>query len=565
MFASGRAVLLIGLCGVSACASRTLSTMRRPEYRFAGKDVVLSSGLRVAFVEDRRQPSVMVTTVLDAGAARDPQGKEGLAELTANLWFRASCRPSLSVRECLEALGGIGDSAIDPDATTYTTIAARESLPLLLELEAKRLTSPLQGIDDRLLNVEREVAHNRLRQSGEMKVSRRLQDTLAQMLFPVGHAYHRPVAGTHSSIDAVTLADACTFAEAHYRPENTTIVVTGDFGDVSALLLAAFPPALLGSERSVGLSPAPRVSGPVAQPPPPGDRALRHLAGPVTRTTVHVAWSLPGAYRGKDWLPGVVASLLQASLVDDLASVRTNDHDRVGELHCWSRLGVESSQAGCSFPLVQGEDPEKLADRARRLVTRLWRVGDMQNRERVLGAITPQLATRALEHTASIRIGDWIAASLHYTGQTRPSVISIEQLEDFQEIQLREYANTYLRAERGVAVTVEPETIVSPSAPARVAGAVAVAIANPIGDYLAGRPDSLIADLAVVPELANARELMLANGLRVIFKPHGAAPLVKVALLRGGGGVSARSDGCPGRRPSRSPVSRPSPRHALRL
>jgi len=290
------------------CAGLQFGRGTRASYSIQGKDFVFPSGLRLFFEPDYSQPSAMVTTVVGVGSAADPPGKEGLAHLVEHLWFRAEYPEGLSVGDRLVAFGGSFKAYTARDTTTFYVVAAGPSLPALLQLEAARLTARLAGVRDEVFVREREVVRNELRQFRETTVGGRVNDVLMEMLYPLEHTYHRPIIGTHASLDTLTLTDARAFADAHYRADNTTIVVTGDFVDARALIAQAFPISLLGNGHTIA-APRPRCSSPSPEPPPPDARLVRHESAAVTRTAVHLAWSLPGGFRQTDALAQVAALL----------------------------------------------------------------------------------------------------------------------------------------------------------------------------------------------------------------------------------------------------------------
>ena len=49
------------------------------------KEKVLSNGLNVIAVQKKKLPIFQLSLVINAGSVDDPKGKEGLANLTANL------------------------------------------------------------------------------------------------------------------------------------------------------------------------------------------------------------------------------------------------------------------------------------------------------------------------------------------------------------------------------------------------------------------------------------------------------------------------------------------------
>src|SRR5262249_27067099 len=116
----------------------------------------------------------------------------------------------------------------DLDATVYYEFGPKDALPNILHMEGARMAQPLQGIDAKAVDTEREVVRNELRERGETAYESGTFGWLQQALFPSSHPYHRPVIGTHESLSNINLHDIETFGKVHYRLDNMTMFVVGD-------------------------------------------------------------------------------------------------------------------------------------------------------------------------------------------------------------------------------------------------------------------------------------------------------------------------------------------------
>ena len=101
------------------------------------------------------------------------------------------------------------------------------------------------------------------------------------------HPYKRPGIGRIENLEAATLADVVAFHERHYRPDNATLVVTGDFD-----------PPQLDAWVDKYFSAIPRPVEPLPQldasePPWTSDRAVKVTAPQVPLPAVALTWLAP--------------------------------------------------------------------------------------------------------------------------------------------------------------------------------------------------------------------------------------------------------------------------------
>src|SRR5215468_7872604 len=97
------------------------------------------SGLRIVaeYARGARRAAVVVT--IDAGAADDPPGQEGLAHLVEHLAFRSRPDEKHPFTDLLDLAGaGAWNAFTEHDLTTYYSSGATAALPALLRLEGSR-------------------------------------------------------------------------------------------------------------------------------------------------------------------------------------------------------------------------------------------------------------------------------------------------------------------------------------------------------------------------------------------------------------------------------------------
>jgi zinc protease len=185
----------------------------------------LANGIVVLVAERPGVPIVVVRASVEAGAVLDPDGKMGVANLTAELLTRGSANQSaLEIDRAIEFVGGSLEGDGGRESSELVLSVLRKDLDLGLDLLADALTRPAfpQAEFDR----KRDEIMASVRQSEEDPgaVAGR---ALRRLVFG-SHPYGRPVDGTETSLRAITRDDVVAFHRAAYRPERTIIAVAGD-------------------------------------------------------------------------------------------------------------------------------------------------------------------------------------------------------------------------------------------------------------------------------------------------------------------------------------------------
>ena len=266
----------------------------------------LPNGLQVITVPSRTSPSVSVQVWYHVGAKDDPPGRSGFAHLFEHLMFKSTQNLRAEQFDRLtDDVGGANNAFTTDDVTAYQNIVPSHHLETLLWAEAERMAN-LQ-VRQASFESEREVVKQEYRQRVLTPPYGRFALAIASLPYQV-HAYRRPLIGSMADLDAARLDDVSAFHAAHYRPDNATLVVAGDFdaAQLDSWVERYFAPvprpptALLraddtsatgatGAANSPDNSPATRTQ----EPAWPRDRRLA-LTGPqVALPAVAIAWLAP--------------------------------------------------------------------------------------------------------------------------------------------------------------------------------------------------------------------------------------------------------------------------------
>jgi zinc protease len=199
----------------------------------------LDNGLTVIVHEDHRLPLIASNIIYRVGSKDEQPGRTGFAHLFEHLMFMGTKRaPAKAFDKWMESAGGSSNAWTSPDFTSYHEMGPLGLLPLLLWLEADRLQTLGNEIDQPKLDVQRDVVRNERRQTSENTPYGKVELRLPELLYPQDHPYHHPVIGSHSDLEAASLRDVQSFFARHYTPSNAAIVIAGDVATGDAMRLA---------------------------------------------------------------------------------------------------------------------------------------------------------------------------------------------------------------------------------------------------------------------------------------------------------------------------------------
>ncbi len=183
------------------------------------------NGIELLGSQTGETPTVQLVMKLPAGERYVPNGKEGLAGLTASLLEEGTTKHSL---EQLEAkLSKLG-SEVSVNSNHYTTSIVVSSLEKnfepTLEIMQEVLFHPAFNQDD-FERVKQQMLQSIVYQ--HQQPSWLASQATREVLYS-GTVFARAQDGTAQSLQALTLEDVKQFYAKHYTPQGTQIVVVGD-------------------------------------------------------------------------------------------------------------------------------------------------------------------------------------------------------------------------------------------------------------------------------------------------------------------------------------------------
>jgi zinc protease len=198
------------------------------------KKTVLNNGLTVLTKEVRTAPVVSVQMWYRVGSRNEGPGINGVSHQLEHLMFKGTQARPIQFGRLFSALGSESNAFTSYDETAYFGTAERSKLGALMTLEADRMQNTVIGPEQ--LASEKRVVISEL-QGYENSPSYRLGRAVMQAAFP-NSPYGMAVGGSKADVEKFTVEQVQNHYKTYYRPENATLVLTGDFNTAAALKIA---------------------------------------------------------------------------------------------------------------------------------------------------------------------------------------------------------------------------------------------------------------------------------------------------------------------------------------
>jgi len=195
---------------------------RDVDFPAVGRDT-LENGLELVVVENHEQPVVSVRLYTPGGQAAEPDGKTGVAGLTASTLDQGTgSRSAEEIASTVEGAGASLTTGASNDFGYVATSVLTESLPTVLDVFADVVRNPTFPED--------EVANQKKRTASGLESQLSNPNALASRRFRSliygSHPYGEdPRPG---DIEGITRSDLASFHESRYTPRGSLLVFAGD-------------------------------------------------------------------------------------------------------------------------------------------------------------------------------------------------------------------------------------------------------------------------------------------------------------------------------------------------
>jgi zinc protease len=186
----------------------------------------LANGLRVIVKEDHRAPTAVHMVWYRAGSMDEVSGTSGVAHVLEHMMFKGTKKvKSGEFSRRIAAAGGRENAFTNRDYTAYFQQVPKAALPLMLQLEADRMSNLLITADEFSREIKVVMEERRLRTDDQPRAL--VAETLnAEAYF--AHPYRWPVIGWMNDLENMSYLDAQNWYARWYVPNNAIVIVVGD-------------------------------------------------------------------------------------------------------------------------------------------------------------------------------------------------------------------------------------------------------------------------------------------------------------------------------------------------
>ena len=230
---TGVRVLLIGL---GFAAMNVAVAIDRVDAAEEVSEFMLTNGLHLVVIPDRRAPVVTQMIWYKAGAADEPPGASGIAHFLEHLMFKGTEEiPPGQFSKIVARNGGDDNAFTNHDVTAYFQRVAKDRLPKVMAMEADRMANLRLSPED--VATERDVILEERRSRVDNDPGSILQEQMMAALYS-NHPYGVPIIGWEHEIKGLNREDALAFYKRFYAPNNAILIVAGDVEPEEARKLA---------------------------------------------------------------------------------------------------------------------------------------------------------------------------------------------------------------------------------------------------------------------------------------------------------------------------------------
>ncbi|MBU3604657.1 MULTISPECIES: pitrilysin family protein [unclassified Polynucleobacter] len=274
----------------------------------------LSNGLKLIVREDHRAPTVAHMAWYRAGSMDEVNGKTGVAHVLEHMMFKGTDKVKAGeFSRLVAAVGGRENAFTSRGYTAYFQQIEKSKLEDVIKLEADRMSN--LNFDDAEFLKEIQVIMEERRLRTEDNPSSLLNESLMATAY-MSSPYRHPVIGWMNDLENMKASDARDWYRSWYKPNNATVVISGDVDAKKVLNMA---------EKYYGAASAHElpVRKPQIEPPQKGIKQVQ-VKAPADSAQLAMAWKVPRLEPGKLDDPEPYALELLTAVLDGYDNARLN-------------------------------------------------------------------------------------------------------------------------------------------------------------------------------------------------------------------------------------------------
>ena len=195
-------------------------------------EVTLDNGIVLLMAERRDVPLVSFSAIIRNGVVSEPAGKNGVADLTANLLQKgAGDRNALQFAEDIASVGGGVSTAAGVEATIIKGEFMSRNFDFMIEVLSDMLTKPTLDETEFGKLKTRSIQSLAAAKDSDLRL---LNGVYAKSFLHGDHPYGRAVSGDETSLAGITHSDVASFYADHYGADRMILALVGDFDSAAA-------------------------------------------------------------------------------------------------------------------------------------------------------------------------------------------------------------------------------------------------------------------------------------------------------------------------------------------
>jgi zinc protease len=252
-------------------------------------EFMLNNGLKLIVREDHRAPTVAHMVWYRAGSMDEVNGRTGVAHVLEHMMFKGTKKVKAGeFSRLVAAVGGRENAFTSRDYTAYFQQVEKSKLDEVIKLEADRMSN--LNFDDAEFLKEIQVVMEERRLRTEDNPSSLLNESLMATAY-MSSPYRHPVVGWMNDLQNMTASDARDWYRSWYKPNNATVVISGD---VDAKQVLSLVEKYYGAVAAQELP----VRKPQLEPPQKGIKQVQ-VKAPADSPQLAMAWKAPRLEPGK--------------------------------------------------------------------------------------------------------------------------------------------------------------------------------------------------------------------------------------------------------------------------
>ena len=247
------------------------------------------NGFKLIFISQPSDTNTRIELAVRTGSALEGYGESGMAHLLEHMLFKSAGNIK-DIKKYLNEIGAKWNGTTSVDKTNYFEVfsTSDQNLKKVIDLEFLRLSNATFTKKD--LESEMTVVRNEM-ERGANSFQNQIYHTLMSATFP-NHGYAHSTIGSKSDIENQPFDALLTFYKKHYQPNNSYMIISGNFNRQLAFKLV--------KEKFTQLKNSTQNRYDWTLPDGQITTSLTHVYMPSAQDVVASAWRTPAEFNSEN-------------------------------------------------------------------------------------------------------------------------------------------------------------------------------------------------------------------------------------------------------------------------